>query len=202
MLLLPFVGSYLMDAVLIGYFPKKLKTDTTDLNAPHLTEVCSVSSCIAEAPEGWLQLWKHNDVFMYNSVEEAFSILKELKEDEDEYNIYAYKLYPIKIDKGNITSEKVVSEKVEPLSKEFNLLGYDAVNKTQDYGEFECSPLSCNYGLEIMKTNKYCLFETFENAFEGAKKFSEGLGEPGPYYILEVYRKRKSKASCTINPPP
>ena len=178
-----------MKPVLIGYFPKKTSPKTEYLNASNVEIICSASTCISEEPEGCIDHWKHNDFFLYNSIKKAKSILKNTT-DKDEYDIYAYKQYPIRIQNGEIINEEITSPNAKSLDKKFEFLGYDAVSNSVGSG-FECSPLSCNSGAETIKVNKFCLFETFEEALLGAKEFSKRGWEPGPYYIVEVFRLKK-----------
>jgi hypothetical protein len=175
-----------MDAILIGYFPKKTKLIPEWLKAGNVEMVCSASTCISEEPEGWINHWKHNECFLYNTIGDARSILDKLN-DKNGYDIYAFKKYPIRLENGSSAEEIIPSVSVEPLNENFEFLGYDAVSMSMS-PIFECSPLSCNRGAETMKVNKYCLFETFEKALSGAVEFSKGNWEPGPYYIVEVYR--------------
>lgn len=179
-----------MNAIIIGYLPKKPSPDLEIIKAAGVKEICSVSWCSFDGSQDWIKQWKHNDYFLYNSSEEALSLIDNLKDKKD-YDIYAFKLYPFIVDMGNIVDKEVLPGSVKSLTEDFEFLGYDVVNKTQDYGEFECSPLSCNSGYEDFKVNQYCLFNTFEGALAGGKIFSEGNWEPGPYYIIEVYRQHK-----------
>ncbi len=176
-----------MDAILIGYFPKKTKLMPEWLKATNVEMVCSASTCISEAPEGWINHWKHNECFLYNTIDDVGLILAKLN-DKDEYDIYAFKRYPIRIENGTSNVESIPHVLVEPLTQNFEFLGYDAVSMSMS-PMFECSPLSCNRGAETMKVNKYCLFETYEEALSGAIEFSKGNWEPGPYYIVEIYRQ-------------
>jgi hypothetical protein len=43
---------------------------------------------------------------------------------------------------------------------------------------------------EKFTTNRYCLIEDFSFTQELAFEFEAGGGEPGPYFIAEVFRKR------------
>jgi hypothetical protein len=182
----------MMKSQLIGYFPKKHRQDKDTLKAIEdfeVQEICSASTCFFEEPNGWIEQWKHNSYLLYNTPDIAHSIIRALS-DKNEYDLYAFKQYPIKIEDGEIINETIVCNEVTPLSEEFVFLGYDAVSKhlSDDFG---CSPLSCNSGAETMDANEFCLFTSFEDALAGAKEFSKGNWEPGPYYIVEVYRQRK-----------
>jgi hypothetical protein len=178
-----------MKSVLIGYFPKKTVQKPDFLKVENVENICSASTCISEGPEGYIDLWLQNECFLYDSVATAKAIPKKLN-DQDEYDIYAFKKYPLRIENGESMDWDIPSVSPEPLSDNFEFLGYDAVSMNTGT-EFECSPLSCNGGAETMKVNRFCLFETFEEALWGAKEFSKGNWEPGPYYIVEVYRLKK-----------
>ena len=70
----------------------------------------------------------------------------------------------------------------------YNFLGYDAVNRSAG-NHFECSALSCNHGADDFTVNKYCLFDDLEYSYKATIDISKGGYEPGPWYIVEVYRK-------------
>lgn len=180
-----------MHSKTIGYFYKKVIQDenyTKALNNLNVREICNASSCFFEEPDGWMERWKHNGYFLYNSSDIAHAVIEGL-DDKDEYVLYAYKQFPLKIENGCVIEEEIVTESIEPIDKEFRFLGYDVVSKHMSE-QFGCSPLSCNDGAKMMKTNDCCLFSSYEEALTGAKEFSSGMWEPGPYYIVEVYRKK------------
>lgn len=174
-----------MDPVLIGYFPKKTVRRPEWVKADHVSEICSVSEHNSEGPPDWDDEWIHNKHWVFNSPEDALLVIVQ---DAEEYDMYAYRLYPVRVDKTEIFDEEVIEPSVKPLSDEFELLGYDAVSRSCG-SSFECSPLSCNNGAETFRCNSKCLFYTFEEALAGAREFSSGEWEPGPYYVVEVFRK-------------
>jgi hypothetical protein len=180
-----------MEPVLTGYFPKITALRPEWLKAAHITEICSASECMSSGPSDWIDAWKHNDHWVYDSLEIATSVIME---DKSRFEIFAFKQYPIKINHGKIETEEVSEPNVTPLPADFKFLGYDAVSRSAG-NAFECSPLSCNGGAETIPCNPYCLFDTFEDALEGAKTFSSGVWEPGPYYVVEIYRGRSSQQS-------
>jgi len=56
---------------------------------------------------------------------------------------------------------------------------------------FECSPLSCNHAAERTEVNEHCLLDDLGEAYRLAALFSrpeEGY-EPGPYFVVEVWRR-------------
>ena len=46
----------------------------------------------------------------------------------------------------------------------------------------------------IVPRDESCLFRTPDDAFAGAKEFSKGNWEPGPYCIMEVLRSEAGTA--------
>jgi hypothetical protein len=49
--------------------------------------------------------------------------------------------------------------------------------------------LSCNYMAEHLPTNRHCLVDDADTVFRMAAKFEAGGCQPGPYYVVEVWRE-------------
>ncbi len=199
--------------VFVGYFPKLtvlkngLKAENGDiwLKNEVVEEICSVSDCISKSPEGWIDKWKHNDLGFYDTELSAVSVVSE--DDLKKYELFAYKLYPVKFDQGEIVKFTIKSKAVEDLSS-YTFIGFDVVSRSvSDF--FECSPLSCNSGCEIFPVNRFCLIQDFKGALRCCQNISQeiagvktvknaqglmeyhGKWEPGPYYLFQVFRKNK-----------
>jgi hypothetical protein len=142
----------------------------------------------------------------FDSEEIALSIIPE-DADSKKYELFGYKLYPTQFDKGQSVDYPVDIKVIENLSA-YEMLGFDAVPKSiSDF--FECSALSCGNGCKIFTVNKFCLIENLDEAFQCCKRISEeligaksvqrpdgllewhGKWEPGPYYLFQVFRRRK-----------
>jgi hypothetical protein len=131
-------------------------------------------------------------------------------EDEDGQptDMYAYRVIPLLF--GTLGVPQILQPSVllsedsrtpEPLdSLRFTLLGYDITEYSQDPNQpIEtgywpgCSPLSleCNgIALEIgTHANKYCLVDSVAVACNYALSFGVQQPEPGPYVIVEVWRR-------------
>ena len=198
--------------IFVGYFPKvtaqrnDLKTDKGEiwLKNEIVEEICSVSECISKGPEGWIDKWKHNDLGFYDTEEAALSVIPD---NQEKFDLYAYKFYPVKFIDGKTVDCKVVSSATEQLDS-YEFVGYDVVNRSvADF--FECSALSCSNGCEIFPVNQFCLIQDFEEALQCCTKISEeikgaktvkrpdgkleyhGKWEPGPYFLLKVFRKKQ-----------
>jgi len=176
-----------METILIGYFPKKVARRDDWSLASHVVAICSVSSCITKGPPGWIEHWKHNQYGFFNSSSEAEAVVPE--SDRSDYTVFAYALAPLEFTSEQQGLERPIDvrgEGIEPLPKEFRSLGFDAVSRSvSDF--YECSPLSCNGAAEQFAVNPYCLFDSAQDAIEGARRFATDDWEPGPYYVFEVF---------------
>jgi hypothetical protein len=176
-----------MDPVLLGYFPKQLFPSPDRLRARGIEEIASVSLCISEGPEGWHEAWKHNAWGCFANPDVAWSLVP--SHQRQDYWLYAYALYPVEYWNGREKPLDVDAPEVMPLGPEYELVGLDVVSRSAGV-YFECSPLSCNMLAEEIATNRYCLFSELNDARELARSADDNGCEPGPYHVLEVWRKR------------
>ena len=189
------------DLVLIGYLPKCFVAATGEDDAPAypgVDEICSVSECIAASPPDWVDLWRHNpDTWLFDSAAAAWSVVPE--SGRDRYRLYAYRLLPTLFHaSGGETDHPLPELHAVPLPDDFTFLGYDAV--VRDLGEsteayhtpasFSRSPLSCNYMAQEYPVNRYCLVADLDTAVAMARDFADGNCEPGPYCVVEVWRRQ------------
>jgi hypothetical protein len=173
--------------ILIGYFPKCTLKRPDWLKAAGVEEVCSVSTCISKEPDGWIDRWLHNEMWVYDSPELAWSVVP--KAAQGGFDLYAYQMFPVEFANGERCPFTIPPLQVQPLPVSFERLGFDAVSRHYA-NSFECSPLSCNSMAEHVSTNRYCLVDGSETAFRIASEFSVGGAEPGPYYVLAVWREK------------
>ena len=177
------------NTILIGYFPKKTARRPDSFQPTHVLEICSASECISNGPPDWIGAWKHNEHWLYDSPAAAASVIPA---GEAGFEIYAFQQVPARFKDGTAEDEEVLAPDVVPLTDDFEFLGFDAVSRSCG-NAFECSPLSCNHGAESIPCNANCLFDTLEEATERAREFSSGGWEPGPYTVVEVYRRKRPK---------
>jgi hypothetical protein len=170
-----------------GYFPKLITPAQPALNIAGVTDICSVSACLATAPPGWINHWQHNELGFYDTVELAQSVIPEA--ELAAYDLFAYRFSPHVFQGGRAAPWTIPELRCAPPGRELIPVGFDAVSKTADF--FEHSPLSCNRAAETLTKNEHCLFATLEEALEGAKFFSGGTFEPGPYYVAQVLRRKR-----------
>ena len=186
---------------LLGYLPKeRILAGTLDpawFAGTAAEEVCSVSTCLASAPPGWIDHWAHNDWGFCNTIEAARSLIP--RETAD-YDLYAFAVSSTRYRDGQSEPVDVKTafgtytdspSEPQPLPGTFFSLGFDAVSNSQS-GYFECSPLSCNKMAEEIAVNRYCLLDEPEQAAEAARRFSVEHPEPGVYYVVQVFRAARS----------
>jgi hypothetical protein len=172
---------------LAGYFPKRIALRDEWLKAPAVREVWSVSECISEGPPDWVSQWRHNDVWLFDTPELAESVVP--PGERGLYVVLGYRIWDRMFDEGDELELDEDLPRLEEPAAGFESVGFDAVARlgTRNFG---CSPLSCNGGAETFATNERCLFRTFDEAVAGAKAFSSGNWEPGPYWVVEVLAPR------------
>jgi len=155
-----------------------------DWTAASVIELCSVSPCLAPAPEDWVEHWLHNEIGFFNTRRDALSVPPSGAAD---FSLFAYRLLPLRYLKDRTEPFEVLAESVEPLPADFVSLGFDVVNKTVT-PFFECSPLSCNGMASEVAVNRFCLLETLDEAISFAQRCAREEPEPGPFYVIEVLR--------------
>jgi hypothetical protein len=173
-----------------GYFPKRIKARPDGINAPQVREICSVSNCISDGPENWIQAWLHNEMGWFNWIVHALSVVP--RERESEFRLFAYRVHPVKFTPSGLVPIVTPSDvQPEPVTDEFRSLGFDCANDSNcGVLGLECSPLSCNYMALEMETNEHCLFTSLDHAIRGAERFAAEQPEPGDYYIVEVLERK------------
>ena len=139
----------LPNPVLVGFFPKITEDKPDGFDVPEVAEICSVSECISKGPHDWVNKWRHNILGFYDSETLARSVIDT---NADEFDLYAYKLYPFQFDNGTVLPFKIPVCLEDKLVM-YQFLGYDPVSKSTDF--FECSPLSCNYAAKKFSVNRH-----------------------------------------------
>ena len=173
-----------LDLKPVGYFPKHTAVPADWSGPPHVSEICSVSTCLNAAPQGWIDHWLHNDWGFFNTRVDAGLVIPS---GSRRFTIHAYRLLPVRFVHGQPERLTIEELPVEPAPAAFVSLGFDVVNKVYS-AFFECSPLSCNGLAGEVPVNQFCLIDNLDRATALAERFSREEPEPGPYYVLEVLR--------------
>ncbi len=154
-----------------------------------IQEIGSVSLCIADGPDGWLEAWRHNEWGFFANPETAWARVP--RDQYADFRLYAYALYPFEFRDGGGEPMQLDLPHVTPLGPEYVQVGWDAVSRSGGQ-HFECSPLSCNLVARKVTANRYCLFSDIGAARDFARTAEEDGCEPGPYHVLEVWRRQVS----------
>lgn len=180
-----------MDLILIGYFPRIVVTNPDWLkDVPVIEDICSVSHCISGPPPHWIDKWKHNELWAYDTPELAWSVVP--RQDRGRYTLFAYRMLPRLFDEDGETEFAIPKLATTPLPEAFTRIGYDAVSRPYGAG-FECSPLSCNYVARDYPVNRHCLVDHLDTAISMARAFGIGKCEPGPYLVIEVWKEHDTE---------
>ena len=192
------------EPVLIGYFAKPVTSRPEWLKAEQVEEVCSWDACRIGRLVDWIHLWRHNAEWVFSTPELAWSVVTEAVRSQCQ--LFGYRLYPVRFRLGVRESYQLpdyseaevlgfAPQWPEAMDCSFERLGYDLVPRNCE-ANFECSPLCCADLAVEVPTNRYCLLDTAEEAFALAPTLEvpgqPPRGEPGPYHIVEVWRRRRS----------
>ena len=174
----------------IGYLYKKVAARPDWLKAEGVSDIYSLSSCISEDFADYINYWKHNGYWLFNSPEVIEDIEKQENIDLSGMTLFYYEAYEYEFDEDSrewsvFTPEPSFATDVQP-PKNKRLEGFDVVTFTAHTSP-ECSPLSCNSLATSIPVNHHCLFNTFAEAKVSLEAGRFRNSEPGPYRIVAVY---------------
>ena len=125
---------------MIGYFAKEIASRPAWADAPPMPQVCSVSHCVSRAPEGWIDLWSHNELGFYDDPQRARAAASGL----EQARLFAYRFLPKRFRDGEEEPWEIPRVQPTPLQPSLRSRGFDAVSRSSDGAlGFECSPLTC-----------------------------------------------------------
>ena len=170
--------------------------------------------------ENWYHQGRHNALKHFDSEEIAWTVLRDdlhvrLERDgssnppwraeivrpcAERFDLFAHKLLPVLFVNEKQEDLALPELRVAPIPADYQRLGYDTVG-WNNYAPFRCSPLICNGEAVHQNVNRYCLFDEPGPALDLARRFSgsnwepfwpgHGHCDPGPYCVVEVWRKAK-----------
>ena len=174
-----------------GYMSKKVVVRPEWLTADGVDDVCAVSGCISEPFADYINYWKHNGYWLFNSSGDIEQLCQQENIENSKNTLFYYEVFEKEYDEDSKEWSTFEPEASFPTHVEVpenaNLVGYDVTTFTVGTSP-ECSPLSCNSLATEIAVNRHCLFDTFEQAVEAleAGKFDDS--EPGPFRVFAVYR--------------
>jgi len=160
------------------------------LQLPSVVDVYSVSSCVNEDFADYIDCWKHNGYWLFDSPEMIRQVAREKSVSLEGAKLFYYEAYEMEFDEKKLSwsgfgPEAGIETKIA-IPKERRLEGFDLVTFFARNSP-ECSPLSCNGVAKEVSTNEHCLVRTFEEAKAALEAGKFSGAEPGPYRIFAVY---------------
>ncbi len=173
-----------------GYMAKRVVQKPEWIKADGVFDIYSVSNCVSDTFTDYINYWKHNGYWFFNSPKLIELVAKENEIDLTGTKIFYYEIFEFQFNAKENKWEQFTPEQSFKtdvlLPKKKELQGYDVV--TFNVGTSpECSPLSCNALASIIKINQHCLIETFEDAKSQIEEGHFNNSEPGPYRIFAVF---------------
>ena len=172
----------------VGYMAKRVCTKPVWLEAGQVVDIYSISNCISEAFADYIDYWKHNGYWFFDSPEIIKDLAKENSIPLEGTSLFYYEVHEMEFDGGRwhpFAPEPSFPTDVVPPARK-RLEGFDVVTFNARSSP-ECSPLSCNSLAKGVRTNDHCLFASFEEAETNIKNGAFIRCEPGPYRIFSVY---------------
>ncbi len=175
----------------VGYMAKIVSNNPGWVSASaDVVDIYSVASCASEDFANYIEFWRHNGYWLFDSSEIIRAVALDNGIDLSAVKFFYYEAYPRQFDeKRKLWSafgpEASVQTSVA-VPKEKVLEGYDVVT-FQGQTHPECSPLSCNDAAKNIPVNEHCLLRTFEEAKSLLERGAFDNMEPGPFRIFAVY---------------
>ncbi len=174
----------------VGYMAKRVSLRPEWLQFERVVDVYSVSNCISKDLADYINYWKHNGFWFFDSPKIIQRLAQENTIDLKGTSLFYYEVSALQFDQGR--SEWTIFEPeasfptqvVVPARKV--LEGYDVVTFSVG-SRAECSPLSCNALANEVEINPHCLLASLEQAQHLLKSGRFKHTEPGPYRIFAVY---------------
>lgn len=176
--------------IAVGYMAKKISSRPDWIKAPGVLDIYSVSSCTSEAFCDYIQYWKHNGYWFFNSPTVIRDIARAEAIDLSAHRLFYYEVYEQQFEEKRGRwqpfgpEEAFITEVEAPGRKQ--LLGFDVVSFNAQTSP-ECSPLSCNNLAESVEVNEHCLLRSFEAASRLLESGAFSDSEPGPFRVFGVY---------------
>ena len=183
-----------------GYMAKRVVPRPDWLGAPRVSSIYSVSGCIAENFADYINFWKHNGYWLFDSPQIVVTAARENGVDLAETVLFFYEVHELQFDSGvwmRFEPEPSFGTMVS-IPEARVLEGYDVVTFFARASP-ECSPLSCNALASEVETNARCLLQSFEQAQQLLEDGAFKNSEPGPYRIFAVYSVEWPAASARVH---
>jgi hypothetical protein len=173
----------------LGYMAKRIVTRPDWLDTPNVHDICAVSGCISFDFCDYINFWKHNGYWFFNSPRDIQTLATANDVDLSDTTLFFYKAHDLQYDADSqswmpFTAEDSFHTSITPpLDSQF--LGFDIVTYSMQNMP-ECSPLSCNHLATEVTVNDHCLIATVDYAIDRLEAGLFDNSEPGPFRIISV----------------
>jgi hypothetical protein len=172
----------------VGYMAKRVSKRPGWLQATHVTDIYSVSGCVSEDFADYINYWKHNGYWLFDSPEVIRGVARENSVELEGTSLFYYEAYEKEFNgegwNAYAPEPTLPTNVITPSTKQlegFDVVTFYARNRP------ECSPLSCNSLANELSTNAHCLFSSFDEAAVNINNGAFNRSEPGPYRVFSVY---------------
>jgi hypothetical protein len=183
-----------------GYMAKWIMNRPNGFQNAGIVDIYSVSGCISNDFADYIEFWKHNGFWFFDSPQIIQEIAKEHSIDLTGTKLFYYEVYNLEFHEDNqwksFKPDASFTTDIEKPSLK-NLEGYDIVTFSCG-NSAECSPLSCNWLANTIPVNKHCLLSSFDNAHQLLENGKFQNVELGPYRIMAVYSVSWGSVKITV----
>ena len=173
-----------------GYMRKRVASNSEWLQADGVTDIYSVSNCLSNNFADYINFWRHNGYWLFNSPAIIEEISRAENIDLTNTKLFYYEVYEFEYDEHKrqwVAFDPEASFATEVAAPaNMQLEGFDVVTFFAHTSP-ECSPLSCCALAKDLSVNQHCLFRTLAEAKEATDRGLFNNSEPGPYRIFSVY---------------
>jgi len=173
-----------------GYLFKRLARRTEWIRNASVKDIHSVSSCLSRSFADYIDYWKHNGWWLFDSPSDMDDIIQREGVDQSALTLFYYEIFEQEYDEDGKYWSAIEPETsfVTAVEKPVNakLSGYDVVSFSAGSSP-ECSPLSCNSLCEEIVVNEHCLIDSLEKAKAALEHGKFDNSEPGPFRIFAVF---------------
>jgi len=172
-----------------GYLAKRVSRRPEWFHSVGVEDIYSVSNCISEDFADYIDFWRHNGFWLFDSPGVIAEIAKQAGTSLSQTVLFYYEIYEQEYDEERgwsaVQPEPSFGlDVVEPTQAAFE--GIDVVTVSQRTNA-EHSPLSCNGLASELEVNKHCLLPSVDSALESLESGNFNNTEPGPFRVLAVY---------------
>jgi hypothetical protein len=177
-----------------GYMAKRVVARPDAFLADRFEDVCSVSNCISPSFADYIQYWKHNAHWFFDSTETIRELAAEQAIDLRDCRFFYYEFHDSEYDDATrawnpapAAPAAAATDAAVAGPSAARLEGYDVVSMWPEGSPPGCSPLSCNLLADTIPVNSHCLIASLEEAIRLLEAGAFEHSEPGPYRIYAVY---------------